>query len=178
MSKSKSFWKRPPVKIAYLTLFFILMLAIGAVPVWVVFNMDQSLGIRILIGLSGPIWAVVTIAVVASRSEYGKQWKKWRHDREHGIMSQERSIYPEYQRLYELYPLSISSHERHWRHHHEEGTFANMVESALKVSDEEWAKREEFRRQNREERHSYSNSVHSDSLAPSRQESHHHHDNE
>ena len=170
MSNKKPFFKRTPVKIALLTLFFLLMILIGAIPVWIVFNMAQTLFIRIIIGLSGPIWAIVTITIVASRSEYSKLWHKWRHEREAKQMSQARSLYPEYQRLYQLYPRSIQRYEQHWRHHRKDKnaqTLEELIESALEISEEEWAKREEFRRQAREERKK-NTSTGPGSLAPSR----------
>ena len=170
MNKSKKKQRKIFTRIVLLTLLFILLALIGAIPVWIVFHMDQILTIRIIEGVSGPLWAIITIIIIASRSEYFKLWRRWRHEREANMMAETRSIYPEYQKLYEKYPLAISRYEQHWRHHKDETdapTLDELISAALLIDEEEWGRREEFRKQARQERRSTQAHT-SDSLAPSR----------
>ena len=58
-------------------------------------------------------------------------------------------------RLWELYPSAMKRHEHHYMKRRPKLSYQEIIERALKVSDEEWASREEFHRQNRELRNSY-----------------------
>lgn len=148
---NKNFFQKTSVKIILVTLSFVLMLAIGAIPVWVVLNMDQTLFIRILIGLIGPVWAALTIGYISFRTNYPKLWHRLRHEQKRKKVQEATSQYPEYLLLKEKYPLSIRRHEQHCQHHKIPAD--EMMESALKVSEEEWSEREAFRREAYEERH-------------------------
>ena len=70
-------------------------------------------------------------------------------------MHQARLQSPEYMRLWELYPSAMKRHEHHYMKRRPKLSYQEIIERALKVSDEEWASREEFHRQNRELRNSY-----------------------
>ena len=161
---------KTPARIALLTSLFVLLALIGLIPVWIVLNMAQILIIKIIIGVSGPLWAIITIIIIASRTEYRKLWRRWRHEREATMMADARSLYPEYQKLYKQYPLAISRYEQHWRHHKDEKnamSLDELIEAALLIDEEEWKRREEFRKQSRQERHA-KQAYSSSSLAPSR----------
>ena len=68
MSK-QPFFKRTPVKILLLTLFFALIIVIGFIPLTIVLVMDQTLFIRILIAASGIIWAILTVNFISFKTE-------------------------------------------------------------------------------------------------------------
>ncbi|MBO4599305.1 MAG: hypothetical protein J5641_01060 [Bacteroidales bacterium] len=147
------FFKLTPVKLALITLAFALIIVIGLIPLTVVLVMDQTLFIRILIAAAGIIWAILTLSYVSFKTDYWKMWRQWRHELKHQKMSHEREKYPEYMALREKYPLAIRRYEQHTRHRKHRISEKEMIEQALKVSEEEWAAREEFRRQANEERH-------------------------
>ncbi len=64
--------------------------------------------------------------------------------------------YPEYMALRQKYPMAIRRFEQHNRHRKHPLKEKEMVQQALAVSEEEWAKREEFRRQAKEEKQGHS----------------------
>ena len=150
------FFKRTPVKILLLTLLFALIIVIGFIPLTIVLVMDQTLFIRILIAASGIIWAILTVNFISFKTEYWKQWRKWRHERRHTRMKHGFERYPEYMALRQKYPLALRRFEQHNRHRKHPLKEKEMVKQALAVSEEEWAAREEFRRQAREEKKTYS----------------------
>lgn len=155
MSK-QPFFKRTPVKILLLTLLFVLIIVIGFIPLTIVLVMDQTLFIRILIAASGIIWAILTVNFISFKTEYWKQWRKWRHERRHTRMKHGFERYPEYMELRQKYPLALRRFEQHNRHRKHPLKEKEMVKQALAVSEEEWAAREEFRRQAREEKKTHS----------------------
>ena len=151
----KKFFKRTPVKIALVTLAMVAMLVIGYIPIYIVLNMYQTLVIKLLIASSGVLWAVFSIIWIWAATDYTKMWKSWRSEAKGERMQLMRENYPEYMELRRKYPMSIASHERHCMHRKPRMSYEQMIESALKVDEQEWAEREEFRRQNREERKAY-----------------------
>lgn len=151
MSK-QPFFKRTPVKIALLTLLFGIIIVIGLIPLTIVLVMDQTLFIRILIAASGIIWAILTVNFISFKTEYWKMWRQWRHERRHARMKHGFERYPEYMALRQKYPMAIRRFEQHNRHRKHPLKEKEMVQQALAVSEEEWAKREEFRRQAKEEK--------------------------
>ena len=154
MSK-QPFFKRTPVKIALLTLLFGIIIVIGLIPLTIVLVMDQTLFIRILIAASGIIWAILTVNFISFKTEYWKMWRQWRHERRHARMKHGFERYPEYMALRQKYPMAIRRFEQHNRHRKHPLKEKEMVQQALEVSEEEWAKREEFRRQAKEEKQGY-----------------------
>lgn len=152
---SKSFFNRTPVKILLLTLLFALIIVIGLIPLVIVLLMDQVLFIRILIAASGIIWAILTVFYISFRSEYWKKWRQWRHELRHTKMKQGFERYPEYMALKEKYPLAVRRYEQHNRHRKHPLKESEMVKQTMQVSEEEWAAREEFRRQAKEEKKHY-----------------------
>lgn len=150
MGKGNLF-RKTPVKIILVTLSFVLMLFIGAVPIWVVVNMDQTMFVRILIGLIGPVWAILTIGYISFRTKYTKLWKALRLKHKKGKFTDACLQSPEYMALKKKYPRAIKRHEQHCIHH--KIPAERMIQSALKVSEDEWAEREAFRREAYEERH-------------------------
>ena len=155
MSK-QPFFKRTPVKILLLTLLFALIIVIGFIPLTIVLVMDQTLFIRILIAASGIIWAILTVNFISFKTEYWKKWRQWRHERRHTRMKHGFEQYPEYMELRQKYPLALRRFEQHNRHRKHPLKEKEMVKQALAVSEEEWAAREEFRRQAREEKKTHS----------------------
>ncbi len=151
MSK-QPFFKRTPVKIALLTLLFGIIIVIGLIPLTIVLVMDQTLFIRILIAASGIIWAILTVNFISFKTEYWKMWRQWRHERRHARMKHGFERYPEYMALREKYPMALRRYEQHNRHRKHPLKEKEMVRQALSVSEEEWAAREEFRRQAKEEK--------------------------
>lgn len=156
----KNFFSRTPVKILLLTLLFALILAVGLIPLSIVLVMDQTLFIRTLIAASGIIWAILTVNYIAFKSEYWRQWRQWRHERRHSKMKQGFEHYPEYMALKQKYPLAVRRFEQHNRHRKHPLKEREMVKQAMQVSEEEWAAREEFRRQAKEERKHYDEAGH------------------
>ena len=152
---SKKFFKRTPVKIALVTLAIAAMLVIGYIPIYIVLHMYQTLFIRILIASSGVLWAVFSIIWIWAATDYAKLWKSWISEMKGERMQLARENYPEYMELRRKYPMSISSHERHCMHRKPRISYQQMIESALKVDEKEWAAREEFRREKRAERQAY-----------------------
>ena len=152
---SKKFFKRTPVKILLITLAFIVMIVVGYIPIFIVLHMYQTLFIKILIASSGVLWAVFSIIWIWAATDYNKLWKSWRSEIKGARMQRMRENYPEYMELRRKYPAAISHHERHCMHRKPKVSYKVMIESALKVDEKEWAAREEFRRQNREERRAY-----------------------
>lgn len=150
------FFKRTPVKIALLTLAFVLIFIIGLIPLWIVLHMLQTLFIRILIAASGIIWAVLTVYFIAFKTEYTKLWRQWQHELEYQKRRHDREKYPEYMALREKYPLALRRYEQHNRHRKHPLKEKELVKRALEVSEEEWAAREEFRRQAKKEKENYS----------------------
>ena len=139
------FVKRTPVRIALLTLSFIVIGVVGLIPLVIVLFMAQTLFIRILIAASGIIWAIMTIFFISFKADYATMWKRWRHERRHARMKHGFEKYPEYMALREMYPLSIRRFEQHNRHRRHPLSEKEMVKKALEVSEEEWAAREDFR---------------------------------
>ena len=156
MSK-QPFFKRTPVKIALLTLLFAIIIVIGFIPLTIVLVMEQTLFIRILIAAAGIIWAILTVNYISFRSEYWKKWRQWRHEVRHDKMKQGIEKYPEYMALRQKYPLALRRYEQHNRHRKHPLKEKEMVKQALAVSEDEWAAREEFRRQAKQDNQGYSN---------------------
>lgn len=136
-------------KIALITILFIVFIALGAFMVYIPLNMDQTLFVRILIGASGVIWAVVSVWYVWFRTDYGRMWRKLRYRRQYKDMHNLRTLDPDYYELAQKYPHSIHRHERHCIHH--DISPDEMISTALEIPEEEWAAREAFRNQNRSE---------------------------
>ena len=151
---TQPFFKRTPVKIALLTLAFALIFVIGLIPLTIVLAMDQTLFIRILIAASGIIWAILTVSFISFKADYQMLWRQWRHEKRHSRMKHIFEKYPEYMALRKKYPMSIRRYEQHNRHRKHPLSEKEMVRQALEVSDEEWAAREAFRRQAKEEKRS------------------------
>ncbi len=137
------FFKRTPVKIALLTLLFILILVIGLIPLVIVLFMDQTLFVRTLIAASGIIWAIMTVIDLISRSDYFRMWRQWRHELRDSKMKHTFEQFPEYMALKQKYPLAIRRFEQHNRHRKHPLKEKEMVAQAMQVSEEEWAKRED-----------------------------------
>lgn len=152
---TQHFLKRTPVKILLLTLLFALIIVIGLIPLTIVLVMDQTLFIRILIAAAGIIWAILSVNYISFKTEYWKLWRQWRHELRHSKMKQGFEQYPEYMALKQKYPLAVRRYEQHNRHRKHPLKEKEMVMQALAVSEEEWAAREEFRRQAKEERTHY-----------------------
>lgn len=133
------------------TLLFIAILSFGYITVWVAMNMAQTPLILTIIGASGPVWAIISVWYIASQNNYWKYWKMVFRNRAKQNQQLDAEFFPEYQELKEKYPLAVRRHEQHCRHHGID--VDKMVEQAMNVSEEEWAKREEFRRASHEERH-------------------------
>ena len=55
----------------------------------------------------------------------------------------------------EKYPMAVRRFEQHNRHRKHPLKESEMVKQAMQVSEEEWAAREEFRRQAKEEKKQY-----------------------
>ena len=151
----KKLFNRTPVKILFLTLLFILIMVIGLIPLTIVLAMDQTLFIRILIAAAGIIWAILTVNYISFRSEYWKKWRQWRHELRHAKMKHGFEHYSEYMALREKYPMAVRRFEQHNRHRKHPLKESEMVKQAMQVSEEEWAAREEFRRQAKEEKKQY-----------------------
>lgn len=152
---SKKFFKRTSVKIALVTLAIIAMLAIGYIPIYIVLHMYQTIVIKLLIASSGVLWAVFSIIWIWAATDYTKLWKSLLSEKKGERMQIVRENYPEYMELRRKYPMSIASHERHCMHRKPRISYEQMIESALKVDEQEWAAREEFRREKREERRAF-----------------------
>jgi hypothetical protein len=156
MSQS-SFFKNPPVKILLITILMIAVLVVGFIPLTLVLIMKQTLLIKVIIATSGILWAIFTDIFLWNRTDYIQIWHQWRHDIKHQKQRSIREKYPEYMALREKYPLSIRRYEQHTRHRKEKISEEQMIENALKVDEKEWAEREAFRREAKEERDSYKN---------------------
>ena len=152
---SKKFFKRTPVKLALVTMAIAAMLVIGYIPIYIVLNMYQTLTVKTIIAASGVLWAVFSIIWIWSATDYTRLWKSWISELKGENMQHMRENYPEYMELRRKYPMSISSHERHCMHRKPPVSYKVMIESALKVDEKEWAAREEFRREKRDERRAY-----------------------
>ena len=69
----------PSSKIALITLLYLVLIALGGFMVFIALNMYQLLVIRIIIGASGVVWAVVSIWYVWFRTDYSRLWRKLRY---------------------------------------------------------------------------------------------------
>ena len=151
----KSFFKRTPVKILLTTLAMCAMAVLGGIPVTIVMVMRQELYIKILIASAGVLWGIFTIIWIWAASDYNKLWKSWLSEMKGARMQRMLENFPEYMELRRKYPLSLQRHERHCMHRKPKVSYKQMIESALKVDEKEWAAREEFHQQNRAERRAY-----------------------
>lgn len=142
------------LKIVLIPLLFVVLLALGGFMVFIALNMDQLLFIRVLIGASGVVWAIVSIWFVWFRTDYSRLWLRLRYRRQYKNMHKLRTIDPDYYELYQKYPLSIRRHERHCVHH--DISPDEMISSALEIPEQEWAAREAFRNENLTEQESSS----------------------
>lgn len=142
------------LKIVLIPLLFVVLLALGGFMVFIALNMDQLLFIRVLIGASGVVWAIVSIWFVWFRTDYSRLWLRLRYRRQYKNMHKLRTIDPDYYELYQKYPLSIRRHERHCIHH--DISPDEMISSALEIPEQEWAAREAFRNENLTEQESSS----------------------
>lgn len=142
------------LKIVLIPLLFVVLLALGGFMVFIALNMDQLLFIRVLIGASGVVWAIVSIWFVWFRTDYSRLWRRLRYRRQYKNMHKLRTIDPDYYELYQKYPLSIRRHERHCVHH--DISPDEMISSALEIPEQEWAAREAFRNENLTEQESSS----------------------
>lgn len=142
------------LKIVLIPLLFVVLLAFGGFMVFIALNMDQLLFIRVLIGVSGVVWAIVSIWFVWFRTDYSRLWRRLRYRRQYKNMHKLRTIDPDYYELYQKYPLSIRRHERHCVHH--DISPDEMISSALEIPEQEWAAREAFRNENLTEQESSS----------------------
>jgi len=140
------------LKIVLIPLLFVVLLALGGFMVFIALNMDQLLFIRVLIGASGVVWAIVSIWFVWFRTDYSRLWRRLRYRRQYKNMHKLRTIDPDYYELYQKYPLSIRRHERHCVHH--DISPDEMISSALEIPEQEWAAREAFRNENLTEQES------------------------
>ena len=144
------------LKIVLIPLLFVVLLALGGFMVFIALNMDQLLFLRVLIGASGVVWAIVSIWFVWFRTDYSRLWRRLRYRRQYKNMHKLRTIDPDYYELYQKYPLSIRRHERHCVHH--DISPDEMISSALEIPEQEWAAREAFRNENLTEQESSSSS--------------------
>jgi hypothetical protein len=142
------------LKIVLIPLLFVVLLALGGFMVFIALNMDQLLYIRVLIGASGVVWAIVSIWFVWFRTDYSRLWRRLRYRRQYKNMHKLRTVDPDYYELYQKYPLSIRRHERHCVHH--DISPDEMISSALEIPEQEWAAREAFRNENLTEQESSS----------------------
>jgi len=142
------------LKIVLIPLLFVVLLALGGFMVFIALNMDQLLFLRVLIGASGVVWAIVSIWFVWFRTDYSRLWRRLRYRRQYKNMHKLRTIDPDYYELYQKYPLSIRRHERHCVHH--DISPDEMISSALEIPEQEWAAREAFRNENLTEQESSS----------------------
>lgn len=138
------------LRVALLTIFFLAVLALGYVTIWVSLHMAQTPTIRVIIAAIGPVWAILTIFIVADRSSYLQLLNGMNRRRKKENMNWEVSFNDEYMELKNKYPLAIHRHEQHCRHHHI--GVDEMIDMALSTSEEEWKEREAFRKAAREER--------------------------
>ena len=135
----------PSSKIALITLLYLVLIALGGFMVFIALNIYQLLVIRIIIGASGVVWAVVSIWYVWFRTDYSRLWRKLRYRHQYKDIHNLRTLDPDYYALYQKYPHSIHRHERHCIHH--DISPDEMINTALQIPEEEWAAREEFRNQ-------------------------------
>ena len=142
------------LKIVLIPLLFVVLLALGGFMVFIALNMDQLLFLRVLIGASGVVWAIVSIWFVWFRTDYSRLLRRLRYRRQYKNMHMLRTIDPDYYELYQKYPLSIRRHERHCVHH--DISPDEMISSALEIPEQEWAAREAFRNENLTEQESSS----------------------
>ena len=142
------------LKIVLIPLLFVVLLALGGFMVFIALNMDQLLFLRVLIGASGVVWAIVSIWFVWFRTDYSRLLRRLRYRRQYKNMHKLRTIDPDYYELYQKYPLSIRRHERHCVHH--DISPDEMISSALEIPEQEWAAREAFRNENLTEQESSS----------------------
>lgn len=149
------FLNRTPIKLVWLTLSFIVIGILGLIPIYIVQHMFQTQTIKIIIVVSGLVWAIATILWIFFASKYVRLWKKLFKELREEKMHQARQQSPEYMRLWELYPSAMKRHEHHYMKRKPKLSYREIIERALKVSDEEWASREEFHRQNREMRQAF-----------------------
>lgn len=140
-------------KIIISLIVFAAMLAVGYITVWISLHMAQLLSIRIIIGAAGPLWAIITIWVMWVRMDLTEQIHRVRSDQRRTKRKEEFYSNEEYMELKKKYPMAIHRHEQHCQHHKIRPEEA--IEMALHVTEEEWAERERFRREAREERHKY-----------------------
>lgn len=138
------------IKLALLIVCCCLLVGLGYITVWVSLHMQQTPLIRIIIGASGPIWALLSIYFIIFRTNFLKLWQGLRHQHRKNSIDFELQFSDEYMALKEKYPLAIRRHEQHCRHHHID--IDTMINDALEVPEEEWAQREEFRRQAKAEK--------------------------
>ena len=142
------------LKIVLIPLLFVVLLALGGFMVFIALNMDQLLFMRVLIGASGVVWAIVSIWFVWFRTDYSRLWRRLRYRCQYKNMHKLRTIDPDYYELYQKYPLSIRRHESHCVHH--DISPDEMISSALEIPEQEWAAREAFRNENLTEQESSS----------------------
>ena len=70
------FLNRTPIKLAWLTASFIIIGILGAIPIYIVQHMFQTQTIKIIIVVSGLVWAIGTIIWIFFASKYVDLWKK------------------------------------------------------------------------------------------------------
>lgn len=141
------------MKIALLTMAFIVIGLVGLSVLVIAMFLDQTLFVRFLIAVGGILLAILTIFFISLKTDYQTMWKYWRNERRHTRMMHGFEKYPEYMELRQMYPLAIRRYEQDNRHRSHPLSEKELVRNALKLSEAEWAEREEFRRQTEGEEH-------------------------
>ena len=146
------FLNHTPVKLTWLTASFVVIGILGLIPLWIVQYMYQTATIKIIIAVSGAVWALATILWIFFASNYIKLWQKLSKELRGDKMKHTREKYPKYMELMEKYPMSINRHEGHYLKKRPRVPCDEIVAKALRISDAEWAEREEWHRNNRDTR--------------------------
>jgi len=140
------------MKVAGITLLFILIGILGVLPLWIVQHMYQRLIIKVIIAVAGIVWGVGTIIGLWVRWDYTGLWRKMFKQQRKKRQKRGYENSPEYQALLAKYPISVKRHELHYRKHYPHMSSREVIEKALEISEEEWQKREDFHISNLNER--------------------------
>ena len=139
------------VKIVLISLTFPVMVFLGGILVYVASDMDQTIGVRLLIAGSGVFWAVTSIMVIVRLTGYQLLIHDYRNDRQKVLMPLVRNRYPDYEELYQKYPLAVTRHERHYRRDEKFHSNKEIIKLALDIDEAEWQARERHQQFRKEE---------------------------
>ena len=102
----------------------------------------RTIFLRMSYTIIAVLWVVLSIRAICIKVNFKAIWRGMIDEFYDRQESYERTLNRRYQDLLSRFPMAVAEYESHCWHQHPRPTNSEIMESALAIGEQEWAKRE------------------------------------